>query len=173
MHISNIGQGTGCGTNLQLSLNEMKEQIISSEIELNNLKQEQYFLKNELPKDSPIKIPPGASIKDQNKIAGYRQIKYQWKQDGYNYTSRWHQRTPNAPVDQGNTWVVERKKEGIGYGPNARHKVVEVLIGKDKKGNNIWIDKEKWNEAIKARKNGTATKKQKEMLKNGHWKSKK
>jgi hypothetical protein len=40
-----------------------------------------------------------------------------------------------------------------------------VLVGKNK-----WISKDKWKEAITAQRNGTATKKQKEWLDNGHWK---
>lgn len=41
----------------------------------------------------------------------------------------------------------------------------EVLVGKNK-----WISKRDWKNAITARQNGTATKKQKEWLDNGHWK---
>lgn len=40
----------------------------------------------------------------------------------------------------------------------------EVLVGKNK-----WISKRDWKKAITARKQGNATKKQIEMLNNGHW----
>ena len=114
MHSSNTGRGTGCGTNPQSTIDEIKEETVSDEVERDREKREIDYIKNELPKDSPIKIPQGAKITDQQKAAGYRQIKYQWKRGEYKYTSRWHQRTPNAPVNQGNTWVVERKIDGIG-----------------------------------------------------------
>lgn len=115
---------------------------------------------------SPLKIPKSAKVQMQQKT-GYEQIKYTWSKDNYNYTSRWHTRTPNAPITQVNSWVVERKLPGIGYGKNQRVGVHEVLIGK-----NTWIAKKEWDLAIKARKQGTATKLQKEILDNGHWKEK-
>ena len=115
-------------------------------------------------KRSPIRIPEKATAQVQAKN-GYSQIKYTWESRNYKYTSRWHTRTPNAPENQGITWVVERKSSGIGYGKNARPKKEEVLVGKNK-----WIAKDKWKGAITAQRNGTATKKQKEWLDNGHWK---
>ena len=115
-------------------------------------------------KRSPMKIPKKATAQVQAKN-GYSQIKYTWESGNYKYTSRWHTRTPNAPKSQGTTWVVERKMPGVGYGKNFRKPKEEVLVGKNK-----WIPKDKWKEAIAAQKNGTATKKQKEWLDNGHWK---
>ncbi len=117
-----------------------------------------------LSKNSPIRIPKKATSIIQEK-KGYSQVKYTWQSGKYTYTSRWHTRTPNAPKTQGNSWVVERKTSGIGYGKNPRPKKEEVLVGKNK-----WISKQEWKNAITARKNGTATKKQKEWLDNGHWK---
>lgn len=38
---------------------------------------------------------------------GYVQVKYTWKKGEYSYTSRWHTRTPNAPKEQGDSWVVQ------------------------------------------------------------------
>ena len=119
---------------------------------------------NKIAKRSPIKIPKKAAAQVQSKN-GYSQIKYTWEARNYKYTSRWHTRTPNAPKNQGASWVVERKMPGIGYGKNYRKPKEEILVGKNK-----WIPKNDWREAIKARKNGTATKKQKEWLDNGHWK---
>lgn len=113
---------------------------------------------------SPITIPPSATEKVEKKN-GYDQVKYTWNRGEYTYTSRWHTRTPNAPKEQGNSWVVERKKSGVGHGKNARPKQEEVLVGKNK-----WISKQEWKDAIIARKKGTLTKKQKEWLDNGHWK---
>jgi len=115
-------------------------------------------------KRSPSKVPKKATAQVQAKN-GYSQIKYTWESGNYKYTSRWHTRTPNAPKNQGTSWVVERKIPGIGYGKNIRKPKEEVLVGKNK-----WISKDKWKEAITAQRNGTATKKQKEWLDNGHWK---
>lgn len=103
-------------------------------------------------KRSPIKVPKKATAQVQAKN-GYSQIKYTWESGNYKYTSRWHTRTPNAPKNQGISWVVERKSTGIGYGKNARPKKEEVLVGKNK-----WISKRNWKDAITARQNGTATK---------------
>lgn len=116
-------------------------------------------------KSSPLKIPKRATAVLENK-KGYTQIKYTWETGKFKYTSRWHTRTPNAPKNQGNTWVVERKVSGVGHGKNARPKREEVLVGKNK-----WISKKEWRDAITARKKGVATKKQKEWLDNGHWKA--
>jgi len=124
------------------------------------------YIENTLPKSSPIKIPSSATVKEEQKN-GYDQVKYTWKKGDYSYTSRWHTRTPNAPKEQGNSWVVERKKSGVGYGKNAHPKKEEVLVGKNK-----WISKREWKDAIIARKKGTLTPKQKEWLDNGHWKDK-
>ena len=114
-------------------------------------------------KRSPIRIPKKAQTQVQAK-KGYSQIRYKWESGKYKYTSRWHTRTPNAPKNQGTSWVVERKSSGIGYGKNARAKREEILVGKNK-----WISKEDWKNAITAKSNGTATKKQKEWLDHGHW----
>jgi hypothetical protein len=115
-------------------------------------------------KRSPIEIPKNATVKEQAKN-GYSQIKYTWQSGDYKYTSRWHTQTPNAPAGQGTTWVVERKRSGIGYGKNPQSHKEEILVGENK-----WISRQDWKDAITARKQGTATKQQKEWLDNGHWK---
>ena len=119
---------------------------------------------NTIAKRSPIRVPKKAATQVQVKN-GYSQIKYTWESGNYKYTSRWHTRTPNAPKKQGTSWVVERRIPGVGYGKNFRYPKEEVMVGKNK-----WISKDDWLEAIKAKNNGTATKKQKEWLNNGHWK---
>ncbi len=117
----------------------------------------------ELAKKSPLKVPKSASAKPKY-MNSYDQVIYTWKRGKYNYTSRWHTQTPNAPKYQGPSWVVERKIPGIGFGKNARPPVHEVLVGKNK-----WISHDEWQKAITATKKGTATKKQREILDNGHW----
>lgn len=82
---------------------------------------------------SPIKIPSSAIIKEEQKNE-YDQIKYIWKKNDYPYTSRWHTRTPNAPKEQGESWVVQRDKAGIGYGKNARPAKHEILVWKKQMG---------------------------------------
>ena len=120
-----------------------------------------------LKESSPLKIPSTAYIAEQQK-QGYQQVKYEWSRGDYRYTSRWHQRTPGAPLAQGNSWVVERYRPGIGHGPNARPAKREVFI-KGPNGKGHWVLLGRWRDAIRAQKQGNATKEQKEMLDNGHW----
>lgn len=116
---------------------------------------------------SPINVPKDAIRKAELKENGYYQIKYKWNaDDGFEYTSRWHTRPPNSPLNQGDTFVVERRIPGIGYGRNHRGTVEQVLVGENK-----WISKKEWKKACEARRRGTITKIQEEMLDNGHWKA--
>ena len=172
MHKSKSGLSNGSESNSQMSL---EQEEYGASVSVNEIKMAQNhdsFLTKELPSYSPIEIPRNASYKEEHKN-GYDQIKYTWNRGDYKYTSRWHTRTPGAPEEQGNTWVVERKRSGIGNGPNARKKVEEILVGKNSDGSNKWISKSEWNAAIKARKNGTITKEQEKILYDGHWKSEK
>lgn len=125
------------------------------------------YIRNTLPQTAPIHIPASASVKEEHKN-GYEQVKYRWNRGEYSYTGRWHSRTPNAPADQGDSLVIQRDRPGIGYGKHARPATHEILVGKNK-----WISRTEWNDAIRARRNGTATKQQKELLDHGHWKPKK
>jgi len=160
MNGSDSGQANGTlGT--QTSLEQGVLEQVSSENE--RLLHDEY-LKNILPNSSPLRIPRNAKITEEKKT-GYSQVKYQWNRGEYEYIGRWHTKTPGAPINQGDSWVIERRKPGIGYGPNARKAIREVLVGKYK-----WVSKAEWNNAIHARKTGTITKKQREMLDNGHWK---
>lgn len=109
---------------------------------------------------SPVKIPDNAKIKAEFKKAGYEQFQYKWNDGTYRWDVRWHTRTPNAPLNQGSTWVV--KRETIGNGPVKPHSEF-FLQG------NQWIQGFKWYDAIKARKLGTATPQQVDILDKGHW----
>lgn len=169
MHGSSSGQANGTTGSPQTTLEQMEYADMVGKLEA-AAKAHQEYLENELPKSSPLKIPASAQIKEEQK-QGYVQVKYSWLRGKYKYLSRWHTRTPNAPEYQGDSWVVERKIPGIGSGPNARKRKTEVLVGKMPNGKNIWVDKKIWNEAIDARKNGTTTLKQKELLDHGHWKA--
>ena len=113
------------------------------------------------PQNSPIHVPKNAKMKVENK-KGYEQVKYTWKHGNYSYEARWHTKTKDAPVN-GQSWVVKRQRKGIGYGPNARKNETHFLSGSK------WVSKKDWFDAIKARKAGTATKKQIEMLDKGHY----
>lgn len=113
----------------------------------------------EYQKKSPIEIPEGASYKAQSKT-GFEQISYKWNDGTYKYESRWHTRTPGAPETQGNTWVIQRTKPGSG----GTKPYTEFLAGDD------WIPATKWYDSIAARKAGTATTEQIEILDKGHWK---
>lgn len=89
-------------------------------------------------------------------------LSFRWKRGEYEYNARWHTRTPNAPKEQENTWVIERTLKGIGFGKNKRPKQKHYLCGKK------WVSEHDWKTAIDARKKGTITKKQDKMLKAGH-----
>ncbi len=67
----------------------------------------------------------------------------------FGHTSRWHTRTPNAPKKQGNSWVVERKSSGVGYGKNAQPKK-EESFGR-KKQMDFYAGLEKCNKSKKKR----------------------
>lgn len=169
MHGSNSGLAHGTSGSPQTTLEQQEYQQKVAEAEAKAIAHQEY-LRFELPKSSPIKVPSSATIKEEQK-QGYNQVKYSWQRGEYKYLSRWHTRTPNAPKNQGDTWVVERRIPGIGNGPNARPGKSEVLVGKTPSGNNIWVDKKKWDAAVYARTHGTCTKKQKEMLDHGHWRA--
>ncbi|MBP2100446.1 hypothetical protein [Enterococcus rivorum] len=73
----------------------------------------------------------------------------------------YYTRTPGAPVEQGNTWVVQRTVPGNGGNkPQTFFKI----------GDNECVDGHKWYDAINARKAGDATPEQIRILDNGHWK---
>ena len=116
------------------------------------------YIKNILPSTSPLVIPSSAKITIQDKDS-YIQVKYQWTRIEYKYLSRWHTRTPNAPIDEGDSWCVERQLPGIGAGPNARPAKREVLVGE-----NEWVPKERWDAAIRDKKNGKLIEEKKKML---------
>ena len=112
-------------------------------------------------KKAPIKIPDDAKYKAKSMADGYEQISYKWSDGIYKYEIRWHTRTSSAPEGQGNTWVIQRIIPGNG----GTKPSTQFLIGK-----NEWIEGWKWYDAINARKNGTATHEQIELLNKGHWK---
>ncbi|AIS61076.1 Bacillus transposase protein [Listeria ivanovii subsp. londoniensis] len=122
---------------------------------------QQLKLANKYKKKAPISIPDDAKIKAQTKKAGYEQISYKWKENGITYEVRWHTRTPGAPEEQGNTFVVERKISGTADG---KAKIRQILIGDNK-----WINKSEWQKAIDDRKNGISSPEQNKILSYGHW----
>lgn len=154
------GGNSGLTSGKQCSLEQESARI---QVEKNEQKLADEYFKTILPASSPLTIPSTAKVTIQHKEA-YDQVKYQWTDGNYKYTSRWHTRTPNAPVSQGDSWGVERHLPGIGSGPNARPSKREILVGKDK-----WVAKEQWDKAIRARKNNLLTNEQRELLNNGHW----
>ena len=117
---------------------------------------------------SPIHIPKNATVKKEDKN-GYKQVKYTWTRGKYKYIARWHTRTPNAPKEQGNSWVIERHLVGKGFGPDA-HPAERHIYIRTNKGKGKWVNKTIWQDAIRAQRQGVATDEQKELLSNGHWK---
>ena len=112
-------------------------------------------------KKAPIEIPDTAKYKAKSMADGYEQISYKWNDGTYKYEVRWHTRTSGAPEGQGNTWVIQRTIPGNG----GKKPSTQFLIGE-----NEWVEGWKWYDAISARKNGTATQEQVELLDKGHWK---
>lgn len=112
-------------------------------------------------KKAPIEIPDTAKCKAKSMAEGYEQISYKWNDGTYKYEARWHTRTSGAPKGQGNTWVIRRTIPGNG----GTKPSTQFLIGE-----NEWVEGWKWFDAIKARKKGTATQEQIELLDKGHWK---
>ncbi len=161
---SGLAHGTA-GTQTTLEQSELKEKVSENE-----MRAKEAYLRDTLPQSAPMSIPNNATIKTEQKT-GYEQVKYTWKSGDFEYISRWHTRTPNAPTDQTESWVVERIRHGVGAGSGARRKTHDILVGKTESGNYKWVSMSEWRKAIYARKNGTATQQQKEMLDNGHWKS--
>ncbi|MDD5791902.1 MAG: hypothetical protein PUD22_04910 [Erysipelotrichaceae bacterium] len=170
--IGKTGLGGGTSSEPQESIDQVEYETLASEKEL-ALEAREAYLKNDLRLDSPIKIPADAKIKDETKEAGYDQVKYTWESEGYKYESRWHTKTPEAPDYQGNSWVVQRTKPGIACGSNARPKQESIMVKDDSPQGYRWVDKKIWNRAIHARNTSGRTTEQKELLDNGHWKSKK
>ena len=112
-------------------------------------------------KKAPIEIHDTAKYKAKSMADGYEQISYKWNDGTYKYEERWHTRTSGAPEGQGNTWVIQRTIPGNG----GKKPSTQFLIGE-----NEWVEGWKWYDAISARKNGTATQEQIELLDKGHWK---
>jgi hypothetical protein len=110
--------------------------------------------------NAPIRIPDNAVITDQIKT-GYSQVKFTWNESGYKYEARWHTRTPGAPVEQGNTWVITKTKPGSSTGTPR----LEYIMT----GENQWTTMSDWQNAIAARKAGTITPAQERILEKGHW----
>lgn len=174
---SGLAHGTSGSPQLTLENGEMaakaleNETIIADEhkydhdaviIAINNNDME--YLRTKLSMFSPIPIPSTAQIKPEHKKNGYEHVSYKWSDSGYNYESRWHTHVPTAPEYSQDSWVVERIRPGIGAGRNARPRVHEYLIK-----NQGWVSDDLWNDAKSARKRGNETKKQRELLDNGHW----
>ncbi|GMQ61681.1 hypothetical protein [Vallitalea maricola] len=114
----------------------------------------------QIAKSSPIKIPNTSKIIVQNKT-GYQQIKYKWSDGIIKYEARWHTRTPGAPENQGNTWVITRTTPGTATG---QRKTQHILTG-----DNQWTPMSEWQSAVNARQNCIATPEQQILLDHGHW----
>lgn len=117
-------------------------------------------------KQAPLKIPKNATYEVKAK-KGYNQIKYKYRKNNSEYEVRWHTQTPNAPEGTGNTYQVTRKIKGKGYGKDASRKVLDHMI-KYPSGKIKWVSDSTYQDAIRNKRNGTATKREREMIKYGH-----
>ncbi len=154
------GKNSGLSTGTSGSPQETFENTEASHKAREN--EHQLYLEVELPKTSPIPIPKDASITETHKKADYDQVSYRWKDSDYSYEARCHIHTPNALEYSRKTWVISRKRLGIGTGKNHRPKICDVLI--DRKG---CVAYEHWQEAQIARRLGKGPKEQNELLDNG------
>ena len=109
---------------------------------------------------SPLNVPQKAKITKQKKDS-YIQVKYEWKNNGSKYEMRWHTPTPDSPETQP-TW------QGLKTIPGTKTKQKQQFHLIMDNGKNRWIPHSVWVEAIKAKKAGKATIKQKELIDNGH-----
>jgi len=112
---------------------------------------------------SPIRIPSETRAEHQAKT-GYDQVRYRWTDDGKRIEARWHTRTPGAPPEQGDTWVVTRTTPGTTTG---QRQVQHVLTGP-----NEWTTMQEWQAAVTANQHGVATTAQQGLLRKGHWQPK-
>ena len=159
--------GSGIRGNFGATKGSKIQQSTSSTSENNTLSSASQSIKNNAER-SPINILSNATYKEQQKN-GYKQVTYKFKRDGVEYESRWHEKTPNSPNYMGKSWQVDKIVKGKGYGPNPRQSERYHLL-KGKNGSKRWISHQEYQECIKAKKKGTLTKKQKEVLDSAHWK---
>ena len=108
----------------------------------------------------PVAIPSSATIIEQSKT-GYDQVKFKWDDGTHGYEARWHTRTPGAPINQGDTWVVTRTTPGTSQG---QRKAQHILTGPGH-----WTPSNQWQNTVSANQSGTATAAQKLLLNSGHW----
>ncbi|MGN1283386.1 MAG: hypothetical protein ACI4UB_06185 [Limosilactobacillus sp.] len=77
---------------------------------------------------APWPIPDNAVCQSQVK-AGYRQVKYTWRDAEWRYEARWHERTPTAQLITYPSWRLDRVRPGKGYGPLAAPRLEETRAG--------------------------------------------
>lgn len=118
-------------------------------------------------KRSPMNIPSTALYKVQSKD-GYKQVKFNYEKGNTKYEIRWHEKTKDSPKYMQESWQVEKTVKGKGYGTNPIPKQKFNLI-KGQNWKKIWIPHNEYQKCIVAKKNGTLTQKQKEVLDNAHW----
>ncbi len=123
-------------------------------------KQQAEEIASKIKKRSPVQVPSNAIQKIEQKPAGYAQIKYTWTENGVKYESRWHTRTPGAPANQTNSWVVTRKTQGS---RTQKAGETEYLLNNGK-----WISESQWNHALMLRRQGRETQESREILDRGH-----
>lgn len=78
---------------------------------------------------APWPIPPEAKIRQESK-KGYWQMKFTWRQHGWRYEARFHNKTPQAKIITYPSWRLDRIHPGKGYGPNHAVKIEEARVGK-------------------------------------------
>ena len=77
MHGSNSGQANGTSGSPQTTIEQQEYAKNVAEAEA-KAKAHQEYLRKDLPKSYPIKVPKTATIKEEQK-QGYDQVKYSWQ----------------------------------------------------------------------------------------------
>lgn len=93
-----------------------------------------YVSDKHLAQKCPIMIPNRAHVQHDQK-SGYQQIEYNWNDDGWNYTARWHSVLPGAKIITYPSWQVERVRPGLGYGKDHHPRLQQTLSSDGQ-----WID---------------------------------
>ena len=110
---------------------------------------------------TPWPIPPDAQQQFQIKH-GDHQVKYTWRQAGWRYEARWHERIPKAKLITWPSWRLDRIRPGIGYGPHAQPRLAETRVG------DCWLPLRRVRYAAVRYNHGQATAKDIHLLKAAH-----
>ena len=109
---------------------------------------------------APFYIPPNADLRVGMQNSGFLQARFKWRAAGMNFEIRWHTRSPSAPPDSGDVWVIFRRIRG-----NSTTRGYSRYLLDD----GTWVSEGQWKAAVQARDLGTSTARQTYILDHGHF----